>query len=156
MILGSCVNRVFVLRQQAAILANLHSNLPSIVDFQILPEHIKVIEGKWEGVYSWIAVNYILGRFKHNDTVDCKCSEVRVGQYQTFLASNRSSTVGMIDMGGASVQIAFEFTGKLIGDKNDHLVQTVYMFATGHVGDICSRSISAVVTTTMHTPTNSM
>lgn len=30
----------------------------------------------------------------------------------------------MIDMGGASVQIAFEFTGQ-IGDNNDHLVQAV-------------------------------
>uniref|UniRef100_A0A1I8EAQ6 GDA1/CD39 family protein n=1 Tax=Wuchereria bancrofti TaxID=6293 RepID=A0A1I8EAQ6_WUCBA len=80
-----------IFRKQNEVLRNLHQNLPFQTNVQIIPDHIKVIEGKWEGIYFWIAVNYILGRFTRNRT-----------------ESSRQPTVGIIDMGGASVQIAVE------------------------------------------------
>uniref|UniRef100_A0A0N5AH45 Nucleoside-diphosphatase mig-23 n=1 Tax=Syphacia muris TaxID=451379 RepID=A0A0N5AH45_9BILA len=88
---------------QNAILKNIRTNLPLITPLQVIPENIRVIQGKWEGIYSWIAINYILGRFNENK------SEV-----------NRSVTVGMADMGGASVQIAFELEESDTGYGNNY------------------------------------
>ena len=51
----------------------------------------QVIDGRMEGVYGWIAVNYMLGRFDH-----------------AFVEPNRQTTVGALDMGGASTQITYE------------------------------------------------
>uniref|UniRef100_A0A914XHY7 Ectonucleoside triphosphate diphosphohydrolase 7 n=2 Tax=Plectus sambesii TaxID=2011161 RepID=A0A914XHY7_9BILA len=117
-ILATAGMRLVPQAQQDAILVNLRTNLPKLFNFQILPEHIQVISGKWEGVYSWIAVNYILGRFKHDK------EPLPAGQ-------NRSKTVGMIDMGGASMQIAFEFTGSL-GPNSEDLVQVVNLGCSDH------------------------
>lgn len=52
--------------------------------------HIQVIPGNVEGLYGWIAANYLLGGFDHRDT--------KITNHQTF---------GFLDMGGASAQIAF-------------------------------------------------
>ncbi|CAI2351182.1 unnamed protein product [Caenorhabditis sp. 36 PRJEB53466] len=72
--------------QKTAIVEHLRNGLKGVTSLRVKDSNIRIIDGAWEGIYSWIAVNYILGRFeKEND-----------------------AKVGMIDMGGASVQIAFE------------------------------------------------
>ncbi|KAL5601347.1 uncharacterized protein BROUX77_005596 [Berkeleyomyces rouxiae] len=51
----------------------------------------QVIPGETEGLYGWIAANYLLGGFdKHKDA-----------------STNSHGTYGFLDMGGASAQIAF-------------------------------------------------
>uniref|UniRef100_A0A1I7SXZ9 Nucleoside-diphosphatase mig-23 n=1 Tax=Caenorhabditis tropicalis TaxID=1561998 RepID=A0A1I7SXZ9_9PELO len=69
-----------------AIIERIQVGLKRITSLRVLNPNIRVIDGAWEGIYSWIAVNYILGRFSRTN----------------------EPKVGMIDMGGASVQIAFE------------------------------------------------
>ncbi|ORY85704.1 nucleoside phosphatase GDA1/CD39 [Protomyces lactucae-debilis] len=57
----------------------------------LVPEcasHFQVITGEMEGLYGWVAVNYLLGGFDAH-------------------ADNRRHTYGFLDMGGASAQIAF-------------------------------------------------
>ena len=53
--------------------------------------HIRVIPGEVEGLYGWIATNYLLGGFNAPETQD----------------GNEQNKFGFLDMGGASAQIAF-------------------------------------------------
>ena len=57
---------VFAFRQQAKILEDLFTDIVRDYQFQIEKTHIQVIPGKLEGIYSWIAINYVLGRFQPN------------------------------------------------------------------------------------------
>jgi len=54
--------------------------------------HIQVIKGETEGLYGWIAANYLLGGFD---------------QPSDHQHGNGHHTYGFLDMGGASAQIAF-------------------------------------------------
>jgi len=61
----------------------------------LLPDcslHIQVIPGETEGLYGWVAANYLLGGFDKPDMHD---------------HGNGHHTYGFLDMGGASAQIAF-------------------------------------------------
>ncbi|KAL1789080.1 ectonucleoside triphosphate diphosphohydrolase 7 [Sigmodon hispidus] len=87
-------------RQQLAILADLVKDLPLEFDFLFSQSQAEVISGKQEGVYAWIGINFVLGRFDHEDESDADTS--------LDSASGRRRTVGILDMGGASLQIAYE------------------------------------------------
>ncbi|NWS84467.1 ENTP7 diphosphohydrolase, partial [Toxostoma redivivum] len=92
-------------RQQAAILDDLVTNVPLEFDFLFSKSHAEVISGKQEGVYSWIGINFVLGRFDHEDEEDAVVT-VALGDMGKSLVRKR--TVGILDMGGASLQIAYE------------------------------------------------
>jgi Golgi apyrase len=80
--------------KQKALLANICSYARAHSDFS-LPDcdlHIQVIPGDTEGLYGWIAANYLLGGFD-----DPKEHAHGKGHH----------TYGFLDMGGASAQIAF-------------------------------------------------
>ncbi|CAB57847.1 nucleoside diphosphatase Ynd1 [Schizosaccharomyces pombe] len=66
---------------------------------------IRVIDGKAEGMYGWLATNYLLKTLEEKDT----------------------STVGFLDMGGASVQIAFELPPSQLKNYKDSI-------STVHIG----------------------
>ncbi|NXN28313.1 ENTP7 diphosphohydrolase, partial [Nycticryphes semicollaris] len=92
-------------RQQAAILEDLVRNVPLEFDFLFSKSHAEVISGKQEGVYAWIGINFVLGRFDHEDEEDAVVT-VALGDQRESLVRKR--TVGILDMGGASLQIAYE------------------------------------------------
>ncbi|XP_068053891.1 ectonucleoside triphosphate diphosphohydrolase 7 isoform X3 [Anomalospiza imberbis] len=92
-------------RQQAAILEDLVTNVPLEFDFLFSKSHAEVISGKQEGVYAWIGINFVLGRFDHEDEEDAVVT-VALGDQGKSLVRKR--TVGILDMGGASLQIAYE------------------------------------------------
>lgn len=80
--------------QQKALLQSVCKYLKSNTKFQ-LPDcdtNIQVISGETEGLYGWIAANYLLGGFDHPE---------KHGH------ADSHHTYGFLDMGGASAQIAF-------------------------------------------------
>ncbi|XP_025104325.1 ectonucleoside triphosphate diphosphohydrolase 5-like isoform X3 [Pomacea canaliculata] len=59
----------------------------SINPFKFLPEHVSILSGEEEAVYAWLSLNYLLGFFSSNMT--------------------SKDSVGMMEMGGGSMQVAF-------------------------------------------------
>ncbi|GAA6034814.1 hypothetical protein JCM8097_009312 [Rhodosporidiobolus ruineniae] len=96
-LLATAGMRLLPSEQQSAVLSATCDFLRSY-PFQLpdCAEHIRIISGEEEGLYGWIAVNYLMDGFdKHEHT----------GAGERF---KHSSTYGFLDMGGASTQIAFE------------------------------------------------
>lgn len=51
--------------EQKALLADLQVDLPLLTNFQFANVQVEVITGKQEGVYAWIAINYVMKKFDH-------------------------------------------------------------------------------------------
>ena len=80
--------------QRDALLAETCSYARKTTEFQ-LPEcnlYIQVISGETEGLYGWVAANYLLGGFNYPDS---------------HAHGKGHHTYGFLDLGGASAQIAF-------------------------------------------------
>jgi Golgi nucleoside diphosphatase len=80
--------------QQKALLNEICSYARTTTKF-LLPDcdlHIQVIRGETEGLYGWIAANYLLGGFDRPED---------------HAHGKGHHTYGFLDMGGASAQIAF-------------------------------------------------
>ena len=58
--------------------------------FKFDSDDAKIISGAFEGIYAWISVNFLKGN---------------------FIPGNSDSTYGILDLGGASHQNTFEFSG---------------------------------------------
>ncbi|KAJ8316922.1 hypothetical protein KUTeg_004826, partial [Tegillarca granosa] len=105
-ILATAGMRLIPPKAQLNILEDLKADIPKEFDFVISDSHFEVITGKMEGVYAWIAANYVLQKFGHEHSLVV----VELPGKRTHV---RRRTVGMIDMGGGSLQIAFEVTSKV-------------------------------------------
>jgi Golgi nucleoside diphosphatase len=82
--------------EQEQVLATTVDYLTSNSPFRIKRSNVRVIDGIEEGVFGWLSVNHLLGNFV-----------------------NQRPTVGALDMGGASFQIALQVSSK---DKAIHSV----------------------------------
>ncbi|XP_053125420.1 ectonucleoside triphosphate diphosphohydrolase 4 isoform X4 [Hemicordylus capensis] len=100
--------RILPESQQKAILEDLLTDIPVHFDFLFSDSHAEVISGKQEGVYAWIGINFVLGRFEHTDDEDDAVVEVHIPGSENQEAIVRKRTVGILDMGGVSTQIAYE------------------------------------------------
>ena len=80
--------------QRQKLLAEVCSYAQSHTEFQITSceSNFEVITGETEGLYGWLAANYLLGGFDSSE------DHVQGKEHHTY---------GFLDMGGASAQIAF-------------------------------------------------
>ncbi|XP_047128102.1 ectonucleoside triphosphate diphosphohydrolase 7 [Hydra vulgaris] len=102
-ILATAGMRLLPESKREAILENLRENIPTMSHFHFVESQLEVISGKQEGIYLWIATNYILGRFDHSHDVSTTPSS-------TVSHLIRKQTMGTIEIGGASLQIAYEIS----------------------------------------------
>lgn len=86
-VLATAGMRLLNQNQQNAIYDNVRSYIRSHYGFSLNDADVQTITGVMEGIYDWLDVNYLLNNF-----------------------TQLSPTVGSIDMGGASTQIAFATT----------------------------------------------
>lgn len=103
--------------QQKAVLARACSYIQSNYAFKIedCAEHIRIISGEEEGLFGWIAVNYLMDGFDAHSSPD--------GTHNHSEDDKSSSTFGFLDMGGASTQIAFEPSAPEREKHSDNLVE---------------------------------
>ncbi|XP_061192965.1 ectonucleoside triphosphate diphosphohydrolase 7-like [Saccostrea echinata] len=132
---------------QKAIFQNLYKEIPKMFPFVISESNLEVITGKQEGVYAWIAVNYVLHKFDHGaDEHPLVAVEIPGNTNKEKKTHIRRRTVGMLDMGGGSMQIAFEITSKYsnipkhrvaefnLGCQNNDIDHTYRVYVTTFLG----------------------
>ncbi|XP_061623302.1 ectonucleoside triphosphate diphosphohydrolase 4 isoform X1 [Phyllopteryx taeniolatus] len=100
--------RILPESQQEAILEDLRTDIPVHFNFLFSDSHVEVISGKQEGVYAWIGINFVLGKFDHARNDGEAVVEVNVPGSDQQERLVRKRTAGVLDMGGVSTQIAFE------------------------------------------------
>ncbi|HBI22433.1 MAG TPA: hypothetical protein DDY37_07630 [Legionella sp.] len=101
-VLATAGMRLLPPAQQDAIYASVSSYIQNHYAFSLSPQNIGTISGTMEGVYGWLDVNYLLHHFDN---------------------PGATTTVGHIDMGGASTQIAFATTDT--SKPNNEVVVTI-------------------------------
>lgn len=99
-ILATAGMRLLPKQKQDDIMKNLRSEIPKLTKFFFTNSQAEVITGKQEGIYLWIATNYILHRFDH--------SHDSTSNSEVHDTTHRKKTVGTMEIGGASLQIAYE------------------------------------------------
>jgi len=115
-ILATAGMRLLEKEKQEAVLANLRRGIASNFSFYFPEGHLEIISGKQEGIYQWLAINYVLGKFQHADHMGNDEELVAVeptGHRDNEGLVFRPRTVGALDMGGASMQVAMEITTNL-------------------------------------------
>lgn len=111
-ILATAGLRLLNSSQQVAILDDLRTDIPKQFLFNFAPTNAEVLTGKQEGVYQWIAINYVLQRFNHKSDAPLVAVDTRGSSSESPMLF-RKQTVGILDMGGASMQTAVEVISRV-------------------------------------------
>ena len=100
--------------EQERILNRVYTYLNDNSPFKLKRRYIRIISGIEEGVYGWLSVNHLLNRFDYGKT-----------------------TVGALDMGGASFQIAIQVPSDATSNSLHNVTvgkQHLTLFAHSYLG----------------------
>eukprot|EP00040_Diaphanoeca_grandis_P016613 m.85965 g.85965 ORF g.85965 m.85965 type:complete len:528 (-) comp25914_c0_seq1:60-1643(-) len=103
-VLATAGLRLLPENDQQDLVRALRQQLPRLSPFDLQPSSVQILSGSKEGVYGWASVNHVL---RKNDK------------------NQRGGTVGCLDMGGGSAQIAYEVAA---GTKPPHNVGSIIKF----------------------------
>jgi len=112
-ILATAGMRLLDKEAQDSILSKLRTAIQETTAFYFPAGHLEIISGKQEGVYQWLAINYVLGKLDHHNGGQEELVAVETRDGKDGAMVFRPRTVGALDMGGASMQVAMEITTDL-------------------------------------------
>lgn len=117
-VLATAGLRLLPEQQQEKILSETCKALQKHTDFKIgsCSEHVQVIDGATEGIYGWLALNYLMGKFDNYD-----------------LQAQDHELVGFMDMGGASTQVAFVPAQDEIAKHDEDLFKVILRNQNGEL-----------------------
>lgn len=115
-ILATAGMRLLSQEKQNSILTNLRQSIRENYRFLFPEKNLEVISGTEEGIYQWISINYVLGKLDPS-------------KRDSSAEGSGPRTVGAIDMGGASLQIAMEIS-------SDHLLESLSTTDKNHIDSL--------------------
>ncbi|KAI5962844.1 YND1 [Candida margitis] len=91
-VLSTAGMRLIPKKTRKSILAETCSSIRKYTNFYLpnCENFVQTIDGSTEGIYGWLGLNYLMGQFNNYDA-----------------KSDNHESIGFMDMGGASTQIAF-------------------------------------------------
>jgi Golgi nucleoside diphosphatase len=88
-ILATAGMRLLPEEKQKEIFNNLRAEIPKTYKFKLAPDQVRTITGQEEALYAWLSYNFLSG---------------------TVGTDKKAHTIPVLEMGGASAQIAFQIT----------------------------------------------
>ena len=97
-VLATAGMRLLVKEDQEAILSKLRSGINAQYPFLFPEGNLEIISGRQEGIYQWLAINYVLGKLDHHvqssNESSIKANDINKDDIKLV----RPKTVGAIDM----------------------------------------------------------
>ena len=104
-ILATAGMRLLPKDAQETILKNLRTGITSQYAFAFPEANMEIISGRQEGIYQWLAINYVLGKFDHyvdqnsaSSTEQADPISKTTHNIEDGAEHIRSETVGILDM----------------------------------------------------------
>ena len=109
--------------QQDPILSNLRESVTAEYPFIFPEENLEIISGRQEGIYQWLAINYVLGKLDHHLQTSSISKHVKV---QGANSVNDDATLGRQETVGAIDMVSFVTVAHILDRYFYHIIIKIY------------------------------